>query len=232
MNTDRFVRQADLVPQARLAELAVTVIGIGAIGRPVALQLTAMGVRQLQLIDPDHVDETNITTQGYWQSDLGRPKVVAIGRVLMQIEPQLQLDLVPDRYRPQHSTGPVVFCCVDRIETRAAIWRSQQSRAQFWADGRMRGEVLRILTATDAASRRHYGTTLFPASEAQTGACTAKSTIYTASIASGLLLHQFARWLRDQVCDANLNWDLLANDIVSVPIELGLGGNDHEPGTR
>ncbi len=65
MSTDRFVRQADLVPYPRLAALTITVIGLGAIGRPVALQLAAMGARKLQLVDFDVVDATNITTQGF-----------------------------------------------------------------------------------------------------------------------------------------------------------------------
>ncbi len=60
----------------------------------------------------------------------------------------------------------------------------------------MLGEVIRILTAFDPESRDHYRSTLFDASQAQQGSCTARSTIYTASIAAGLLAHQFACWLR------------------------------------
>ena len=36
-DVDRFVRQQDLVPQERLAALSISVIGVGAIGRQVAL---------------------------------------------------------------------------------------------------------------------------------------------------------------------------------------------------
>jgi len=43
---DRFARQAELVPQDRLAEFSATVIGVGAIGRQVALQLAAIGARR------------------------------------------------------------------------------------------------------------------------------------------------------------------------------------------
>ena len=62
--TDRFVRQGDLVPRSRLQDVLVTVIGVGAIGRQVALQLAAMGATRLQLIDFDLVEATNVTTQG------------------------------------------------------------------------------------------------------------------------------------------------------------------------
>src|SRR5690242_7328487 len=71
---DRFERQRDLVPGGRLASTAFTVIGVGAIGRQVALQLAALGARQLQLIDFDRVDNTNVTTQGYAGSDIGQLK--------------------------------------------------------------------------------------------------------------------------------------------------------------
>ncbi|HBN76613.1 MAG TPA: thiamine biosynthesis protein ThiF, partial [Planctomycetaceae bacterium] len=50
---------------------SATVIGVGAIGRQVALQLAAIGMPQLQLIDFDAVEASNITTQGYLESDLG-----------------------------------------------------------------------------------------------------------------------------------------------------------------
>ena len=54
---NRFTRQQELVPQDTLMDSKVTVIGVGAIGRQVALQLAAIGVRQLQLMDFDVVEE-------------------------------------------------------------------------------------------------------------------------------------------------------------------------------
>src|SRR3954463_5995133 len=109
-SNDRFSRQQDLVPAERLAELATTVIGVGAIGRQVALQLAAIGARRLQLIDFDHVDETNITTQGYMKEDVGVPKVSAMARSISKLDGSLQVDVVQDRFRPIISVGQAVFC--------------------------------------------------------------------------------------------------------------------------
>jgi len=212
-NHDRFTRQADLVPRERLQELQATVIGVGAIGRQVALQLAALGVSRLQLIDFDQVEPTNITTQGYDHQDLGQLKVEATARRIQQLDPTIAVTTIADRFRSRLEVGTVIFCCVDRISTRESIWRSLQDRCEFWCDGRMLGETLRILTATDPDSRQHYGRTLFKQSEAQAGPCTARSTIYTANIAGGLMLHQFSRWLRVMANDADLCLNLLANEL-------------------
>ncbi len=211
-DSDRFHRQSELVPRERLLSLGVTVIGVGAIGRQVAMQLAALGVRRLQLIDFDRVEPTNITTQGYRYADCGRLKVEALADTLRELDPDLTVASLADRFRPSQTLHDVVFCGVDRISTRAAIWRTVQHRCRFWADGRMRGEVLRTLTAVDEASRRHYGSTLFAQAAAQAGPCTARGTIFTAQIAAGLLVHQFTRWLRGIPVDPDQTLNLLAGE--------------------
>jgi molybdopterin/thiamine biosynthesis adenylyltransferase len=214
--TDRFSRQQDLVPIERLQSVTATVIGVGAIGRQVALQLAAIGTRKVRLIDFDTVELTNITTQGYRQIDLGLAKVTATKRSILEIDPTVEVVTITDRFRPRHISGEAIFCCVDSISTRAAIWRAVHPTAQFWCDGRMLGEVMRILTVTDESGREHYPKTLFDQSEAQSGSCTARSTIYTASIAAGLMLHQFSRWLRGGVTDSDFTFNLLAGELTAV----------------
>jgi len=224
VDNPRLIRQQGLVPSDRLTDLTVTVIGVGAIGRQVALQLAAIGVRSIQLIDFDSVDETNITTQGYLASDVGTLKVEATSDAVRQIDADIQIETITDRFRPRHSTGEAIFCCVDSISARTAIWRSAVASCQFWADGRMLGETMRILCVADDTGRQHYPTTLFQQSEAQQGQCTSRSTIYTASIAAGLMLHQFTRWLRRMPIDIDLTLNLLASEFVSVEAEAYSAG--------
>src|SRR5687768_10361302 len=87
---DRFSRQTDLVPQARLQSTTATVIGVGAIGRQVALQAAALGVRRLQLVDFDSVEPTNVTTQGYRDGDVGLTKVTATREAIREIDPTIE----------------------------------------------------------------------------------------------------------------------------------------------
>ena len=109
--------------------------------------------------------------------------------------------------------GNCLFCCVDLIETRSLIWETVNTRVTFFVDGRMAAEVIRILTACDEQSREYYPTTLFSPEEAYGGACTARSTIYTANIAAGLILAQFTKWLRGLPTEADMSMNLLACEL-------------------
>jgi sulfur carrier protein ThiS adenylyltransferase len=210
---DRFVRQQELVPRERLESLQATVIGVGAIGRQIALQLAALGVPRIQLIDFDTVDLTNVTTQGYWAADIGHQKVNATEAAIGRSDPTIQVETICDRYRARQQIGEAVFVAVDSIGSRSAIWRSAGPRCRFWTDGRMLGEVVRVLAVTDEAGRDHYPTTLFRQSEAQPGRCTSCSTIYAANVAAGLMVHQFTRWLRNLPIDADSTLNLLSAEL-------------------
>jgi molybdopterin-synthase adenylyltransferase len=210
---DRFIRQRGLVPQKRLAQTDCSVIGVGAIGRQVAMQLAALGVRRLQLIDFDRVDSSNITTQGYRRKDVGELKVETLAAALAEIDAEVRVETIADRYRPHIVLGEAVFCCVDSISARAAIWRSAGRTCEFWCDGRMLGEVIRVLTVDGEAGREVYAQTLFPQAEAQVGACTSRSTIYAAGVAAGLMVHQFTRFLRQLESDCDVMLNLLAGEL-------------------
>jgi len=213
---DRFERQADFIPQLKLRDLTVDVIGIGAIGRQVALQLASVGARHLRLIDFDQVNVTNVTTQGYSAThDVGMLKVAAVQRSIRWIDPTITVEPIADRYRSRFGARDAVFCCVDSIGARAAIWRAVNGHCRFWCDGRMLGEVIRVLTVAESVGHETYATTLFPEAEAQAGRCTAHGTIYAASIAAGLMLHQFTRWLRRVPVEADVMLNLLAGELIT-----------------
>jgi len=210
---ERYSRQKDIVPADRLADCKATVIGVGAIGRQVAIQLTAMGIPWLQLVDFDTVEISNLVSQGYMENDLGRPKVEATADICHQIDQGLELYSVNDRFRRSMKIGNVIFCCVDRIDTRRLIWEAVQDKARYFCDGRMSAEVLRVLTACDYESRKHYPTSLFSAEEAFVGPCTAKTTIYCANIAAGFMVAQFAKYLRQLLVDCDIQLNLLASEL-------------------
>jgi len=224
---NRDLRQREIVPPQQLAACHCLMIGVGAIGRQVALQLAAIGAAAVDLVDDDTVAEENLAPQGYWPRDLGRPKVDATADACRLVYPEGDVTAYWQRFRrssvrelgcfksdadPERARV-AVFCCVDSIATRALIWDAVRGRCGFFADGRMSAEVLRVLACERPPSDRYYGTTLFSPERAYSGACTARSTVYAASIAAGLMLAQFTRWLRGLPVDRDLTLNLLSAEL-------------------
>ena len=210
---ERYSRQQDIVPPERLATCKATVVGVGAIGRQVALQLAAMGIPWLQLIDFDKIEPSNLASQGYLQDDLNRPKVQATGDMCHQINHGLEVYEVNERFKRSMEIGNVLFSAVDSIEIRRQIWNVVKDKIKFFADGRMSAEVLRILVACDMDSFDYYPITLFSPEEAYVGRCTAKTTIYCANIAAGLMVAQFTKYLRHLPADYDIQFNLLSMEI-------------------
>lgn len=210
---ERYSRQKDIVPAERISACKATIIGVGAIGRQVALQLTAIGIPKLQLIDFDYIEESNIASQGYMEEDLGKLKVEATAELCKKINSSIQIEVFPERFRRSLDVGNAVFCCVDSIQVRQLIWAAVGDSVVFFCDGRMSAEVLRILTACDSDSRNHYPNTLFATEQAYAGSCTAKTTIYCANIAAGLMVSQFTRFLRALPVDPDLQFNLLSSEL-------------------
>ncbi len=227
MNDERYSRQSALVPTEKLAQRKVTVIGVGAIGRQVALQLAAMGVQHLQLIDDDTVEESNIASQGYYEEDLTYHKATSTASICYSINSKMKIEPYSIKFdidKIENGIGETVFCCVDSITARKEIWEAFFTRRSlriryigdipdFFCDGRMAAESLRILTAYNAESRKHYPTTLFTQDEAFQGKCTAKTTIYCANVISGIMVAQFAKYLRDVPVEADMSYNLTTNEL-------------------
>jgi len=212
-STERYSRQRDIVPPDRLEITRATVIGVGAIGRQVALQLTAMGVPWLQLVDFDVVEIGNLAPQGFLEEDLDQKKVEATAALCRKVNNRIDIQVNYQRFRRSMEVGNTVFCCVDRIDTRRLIFETVKDQVSFFVDGRMNAEVIRVLTVCTASGRESYPNTLFRAEEAHTGPCTAKSTIYTANIAAGLMISQFTKHLRSLPVDTDLQVNLLTTEL-------------------
>lgn len=69
----------------------VGVVGVGAIGRQVALQLAQLGIGHLTLMDPQLVEVANLGTQGYRPSQIGTPKVVSTKEDCQRLNPYIDV---------------------------------------------------------------------------------------------------------------------------------------------
>ena len=109
----------------------------------------------------------------------------------------------------------MVMTCVDSISTRKIIWESMQDHVALYIDGRMQAEVMRVLAQDERTDPKRYQDSLFSEAEAQNGTCTSRSTIYTASIAAGLMVAQLVRWLRQVPLITDQTLNLLSGELIT-----------------
>ncbi len=75
----------------RLCSTSVTILGCGAVGSWIAVQLAHSGLQNITLIDGDLVEESNLNRSVFLGSDVGVPKVQALASALHRISPSIQV---------------------------------------------------------------------------------------------------------------------------------------------
>jgi adenylyltransferase/sulfurtransferase len=146
--------------QARFAAARALIVGLGGLGAPAAQFLTAAGVGQLTLCDPDRVDLTNLQRQILYDTDdIGAAKVEAARARLAEINPEVDLVGLPERVGDAElaslvAHSDVVLDCTDNFATRHAINRAcVQARTPLVSGAALRfdGQVA-VFDARDPAS--------------------------------------------------------------------------------
>ncbi|MBI1784616.1 ThiF family adenylyltransferase, partial [Candidatus Sumerlaeota bacterium] len=191
------------------------IVGVGAIGSHLAEILAKLGVRRLTLIDPDEVDTVNLSVQGFYEAEVGRAKTEVVKARLLAINSRIEVKEWREEYRPEMlEAGTVLVSCVDCIKVRRQMFRHFRERAwPVFFDGRMSAESLQVYCIDrSAGAMERYRLSLFPSHEAHRESCTARATIYCASLAAAILCAQFKKWMMGQSPEPRLNFDLLAMD--------------------
>ena len=219
----RYDRQSTILPTDKLQTAKAVVIGVGAIGRQVALQLSACGIGELHIVDFDTVDIVNVGPQGFAPVDIGKKKVTALLADCERLNPGRTVE--HDMRYCDAVKGNIYFCCVDSIKTRGQIFDevSKIPGTELFIDARMSAETMRIVVEDNFVVPT-YSKTLFEASEAFQGSCTAKSTIFTANIAAGLMVSQYSKFLRRMPLDKDFNLNLLSMELFSTPTAMAMAG--------
>lgn len=133
VNVERHARhlllpEVGIEGQRRIQQASVLIIGAGGLGSPVAMYLAAAGVGRIGLVDDDKVDLSNLQRQLlHGTKDVGRPKVDSAEASLLDIDPDLCIELHRMRLSPENALSlmgdgwDIVVDGTDNLPTRYLI---------------------------------------------------------------------------------------------------------------
>ncbi len=142
--------EMDVAGQQKLVDASVLIIGMGGLGCPVAMYLSAAGVGHLIIVDDDTVELTNLQRQiAHGQTNLGESKVGSAEATLKGLNPDVRVKRIEQRLEGEAldqavAAADVVVDACDNFTTRFAINRSCIKHGKPLVSGaaiRMEGQV-------------------------------------------------------------------------------------------
>src|SRR5262245_24489068 len=116
-------RGADQI--AKLADQKLTICGAGALGSHLADNLARQGIRQFRVIDRDRIEEHNVGTQLYGESEIGGWKVEVLRRRLFEATgveiDAVRKDLTDRTAKSLLKDGGLVIDAVDNSTSRRLV---------------------------------------------------------------------------------------------------------------
>ena len=199
-------RHQEIFSPAGFGDQRVDVIGAGATGTAVALELAKLGVRKLHIHDFDEVEEHNLANQYFGPADVGRNKAEALAELIERqtgSKPAVHTDPVAAGNAPDSA---VAFLLTDTMESRKEIGAAykRKFRTKALIETRMGTETGYIFTFKPIvpSEMRAWQETPWEDAVTETSACGTAITVGpTAHLLANLAVWQFIRIANDQPVD-------------------------------
>ena len=131
---ERYTRQLHITgwgedAQQKLKSARIGIAGLGGLGSPVSLYLTALGAGTIVAADNDTVSRSNLNRQIlYTENDLGEEKTEIAARHLTELNPHVHIETVKKKITDSTVTSifegcDIIIDCLDNFEARFALNR-------------------------------------------------------------------------------------------------------------
>ena len=213
VQNEHLTRQMDIIDIGRLTKQEVNIVGAGAIGSFVALELAKMGVQKISVWDHDEVSIENMNNQFFRYSDIGKKKTLALFDLVKDFT-NTEIRHFPVRFGKTDGAmlHGIVVSAVDSMDARKMIFdgilESGNANVAYIIDPRMSAESYTQYVTNLKDNVDSYKTSLYTDGEAVQERCTAKSTIYTATLAAGMVTKTIKNMLMGEPHPKSIQWNI------------------------
>lgn len=195
--------------------LGITLAGLGGIGSWTAIHLGRLNPKQIDMYDPDYIEEVNLAGQHFSSSMIGQDKTQALQTQLSGYSRYFYSHSYTTRFTDGHYPREIFICGFDNMESRKVAYNTWKSRwanvsdnvSAVFIDARLSAEKLQIFTigANDTYCQDKYEKEwLFADNEAEETVCSYKQTSFCAAIIGGLIVNSLINYVDNFYRGVNL----------------------------
>ena len=193
------LRHMDVFSPDAFGNRRIDVIGAGATGSKVVLELAKLGITNIHVWDFDKVESHNIANQVFGIKDIGKYKVKALKDIVLR-QTGAEITTHQERVDGSQILGDIVFLLTDTMSSRKEIWTKglkNKLRTKLVIETRMGSDQGRVYTVNPIkpAHIRGWEATLYDDDVAEVSACGTSITVgATAGFVASLAVWQLIRW--------------------------------------
>ena len=182
----------------------IHILGVGATGSFVAMELARMGCPVINIYDFDDVEQHNIPNQYYDVNDIGKDKVVALEAKLKLINPDITVNISTEKVTAEDMSkmSGYVFLLVDSMKVRKELWEAAKTNTNIinvW-ESRLGSDQARVYSLPIEKGKDYskYEQDFYDDDNAEMSACGTSITVLPIVLqTSALMMVQFIDLVMD-----------------------------------
>jgi len=186
---------------ADLTNVEFHIVGCGAIGSSVAIQLARLGADNFHLYDFDKVGIENVGVSQYIDEDIGKSKVNALYTHIKKIECSIEVKPTNSKFESYSGTKDgILILGLDSMKARMDIVEllaQCPDKPNIVIDGRMGAEQFQQYMI-DNPTVDKYKKTWYSDEEGDPEPCTSKATSYCSNMSGSFIVNSIRKYVTKQ----------------------------------
>jgi len=192
--TTRHRNQTDIYDPENDGQKSILIIWAWGIGSTTTYWLAQMGITDITVVDYDEIENHNVATQFYKESQLGKSKLASLKDNVKEFT-WVEIKTIEGKFKSEYTKGKdIVIMGVDNMKTRKEIAEACTSDTIRFIDCRMKAEFFMVFVYIPVFELDMYLANRYSDDDAEDEQCTLKGVSYNClGIAS--VIARIVKWI-------------------------------------